>query len=62
MLFYNAIAQAEAERFEDIPDEARQILSYMDYHDIVAPLVSRYIDEGGTCMEASNKFGVTEGF
>ena len=62
VLFYNTIAEKEVETFEQIPQSAKDVLSYMGYHDIVAPLVLKFIAEGGICEAASNRFGVIEGF
>lgn len=60
---YNSICQGDpVQCIEEIPQEAREVLAYMDYHDLVKPFVAIDIRDGLSRDQASIKYGVTPGF
>lgn len=61
--FYNAMNRDnQVDTFEEIPQEAVELLAHMDYHSLVAPFVAIDIRDGLSREQASIKYGVTEGF
>jgi len=61
--FYNRLNPChQVETFDEVPEEAVEILAHMDYHSLVAPFIAIDIREGCSREQASIKYGVTEGF
>ena len=60
---YNKINEGEAvECIEEIPLEAREVLSFFSYADIVKPFIAIDIRDGLSRDQASIKYGITPGY
>lgn len=63
MLFYNTFqCEPQVEDISQIPEHHLEVLSFMDYHDLVRPFVAMDIRDGMSREQVSIKYGVTEGF
>lgn len=54
--FYNEMCGGNAERFEDIPDRAKEILAYLDYEEIVTPFAAMDLHQGHSRVQVANRY------
>lgn len=59
--FYNRVAEQKAGSIEEIPEEIRTFLGFLDYHTIIEPFLARDLLDGHSREIGPIRYGVTEG-
>lgn len=56
--FYNEMSGTDVEKFEDIPERARELLMFIDYDTIVKPFIACDLEKGVTTTMISKRYAV----
>lgn len=59
--FYNRVTGSEAERAEDIPNEARQALSYISYNAMATEFIIEDLEAGHSPKQVSITYRIPRG-